>query len=49
MISRKFIVTYMMDGFHEHTTIYADNKREARKCFKEVMGSRYHIVEVEEV
>lgn len=48
-MSHLYIVTYLMDGFHEHTRVYADNKRQARKMFHEVMGSRYEITEIEEV
>ena len=44
-----YIVTYLMDGLHEHKRVYANNKREARKIFKDVMGSRYTITEIEEV
>ena len=44
-----YIVTYLMDGFHEHKRVYADNKRQARKIFRDVMGSRYTITEIEEV
>ena len=44
-----YIVTYLMDGFHEHKRVYANNKRAARKIFKDVMGSRYTIIEIEEV
>lgn len=44
-----YIVTYLMDGFHEHKRVYANNKGEARKIFKDVMGSRYTITEIEEV
>lgn len=48
-MSHLYIVTYLMDGFHEHCRVYADNKRQARKMFREVMGSRCQITEVEEV
>ena len=44
-----YIVTYLMDGFPEHKRVYAINKREARKIFKDVMGSRYTITEIKEV
>ena len=48
-MSHVYIVTYLMDGFHEHKRVYANNKREAKKIFKDVMGSRYTITEIEEV
>jgi hypothetical protein len=38
-----------MDGLHEHKRVYANNKKEAHKIFKDVMGSRYNIVEIEEI
>lgn len=44
-----YIVTYLMEGFHEHKRVYANNKAEARKTFQLVMGTRYKIIEVEEV
>lgn len=44
-----YIVTYLMNGFHEHKRVYANNKGEAKKIFKDVMGSRYTITEIEEV
>lgn len=44
-----YIVTYLMDGFHKHTRVYANNKCDAKKIFKDVMGSRYTIIEIEEV
>ena len=44
-----YIVTYLMEGLHEHKRVYANNKREARKIFKAVMGTRYTITEIEEV
>lgn len=48
-MSHLYIVTYLMDGLHEHTRVYADNKRQARKMLRDVMGSRYQVTEVEEV
>ena len=44
-----YIVTYLMDGFHEHIRVCADNKRQSRKIFRDVMGSRYQITGIEEV
>lgn len=44
-----YIVTYLMDGFHEHVRVYANNKQQARKYFRDSIGSRYKIVEIEEV
>ena len=48
-IEHIYIVTYLMDGFHGHKRVYANNKGEARKMFKDVMGSRYTMAEIEEV
>ena len=44
-----YIVTYWMGGFHEHMRVCADNKRQARKIFRDVIGSRYQITGIEEV
>lgn len=46
---KTYIVTYLMDGFYEHARVSAMNKREARKEFYAILGSRYKIVEIEEV
>lgn len=43
-----YIITYLMSGFHEHMRVYADNKRQTRKIFKDAIGSRYTITEIEE-
>lgn len=47
-MEKVYIITYLMDGFHEHMRVYARNKTEARKEFRNAVGSRYKIVEIEE-
>lgn len=43
-----YLITYD-DGYgFSHARITAKNKTEARKNFKEAIGSRYKIVEIEE-
>lgn len=38
------------DGYcYNHYRTYANNKREARKDFREAMGDRYKIIEIEEI
>ena len=44
-----YLVAYLIDGMHDHARIYANNKHHAVKIFKESMGARYTITEVEEV
>lgn len=46
---KTYIVTYLMDGLYEHARVSATNRREARKEFYAILGSRYKIVEIEEV
>lgn len=46
---KTYLITYD-DGYgYSHTRILAENKREARKDFKNALGSRYKIVEIEEI
>lgn len=45
---KKYLITYLMGGFHEHIRVYANNKTEARKEFHNILGKRYEIVEIEE-
>lgn len=45
----RYLVTYLMDGFYEHLRVYAKSEAGARKEFREIMGSRYKIVEVEQI
>lgn len=49
IMNHVYIVTYLMDGFHEHKRVYANNRRQARKLFRDAMGSRYEITDVEEI
>lgn len=44
-----YIVTYLIEGFYEHARVYADNKRQARKIFRDAMGSGYQITRIEEI
>lgn len=44
-----YMITYD-DGYgFSHARIYAKNKTEARKSFKVALGTRYKIVEIEEI
>ena len=46
---KEYMITYD-DGYgFSHARIYANNKKEARKAFKDAIGSRYPIVEIEEI
>ena len=44
-----YIVTDLVEGFYEHARVYADNKRQARKIFRDAMGSGYQITGIEEI
>lgn len=46
---KTYIVTYLMDDLYEHTRVSAMNRREARKEFYAILGSRYKTVKIEEV
>lgn len=48
-MNHAYIVAYWMGGFHKHMRVYADNKRQARKIFRDIMGPRYPITGIEEV
>ena len=41
-----YLITYLMDGIHEHRRISANDANAAKRKFKNEMGSRYEIVEV---
>lgn len=44
-----FIVTYIDNyGLHEHARVWADNKTEARRIFRDSLGAGYKIVDIEE-
>ncbi|MBR5311799.1 MAG: hypothetical protein IKU40_02825 [Clostridia bacterium] len=46
---KKYEITYD-DGYnYSYFRTYAKNKKEARKNFKEAMGKRYRIIEIEEI
>lgn len=46
---KTYVVTYLIDDLYERVRVSAMNKREARKEFYAILGSRYKIVEIEEV
>lgn len=46
---KTYVVTYLIDDLYEHVRVSAMNKREARKEFYAIFGSRHKIVEIEEV
>lgn len=46
---KTYVATYLMDDLYEYARVSAMNKREARKEFYAILGSRYRIVEIEEV
>ena len=46
---KEYMITYDNGYSFNHYRTYAKNKTEARRDFRNSMGSRYKIVEIEEI